>query len=100
MELKVKKPNNTSIEDGDQGNYIAGRATARFFTKYSLLVLLFILVLMFSILIPGTFLTFTNFRVIIATQAVLVLVALAMLFPLTVGEFNLAAPIVAFGFLV
>jgi ribose transport system permease protein len=63
-----------------------------FFTKYSLLILLGILIAFFSILIPDTFFTFSTLRAIISTQAVLVLVALAMLIPMAAGEFDLSAP--------
>lgn len=58
--------------------------------RYSLLFVLLLLVVIFSILLPTTFGTFANLRTITGTQAVLMIVALGLTFPLAAGEFDLS----------
>lgn len=59
-------------------------------SRFALPALLVVLVSVFSTLAPTTFATVDNFRTILATQAVLALVALAALLTLVVGEFDLS----------
>ena len=58
--------------------------------RFSLLLVLLLLVVVFSILLPKTFGTFANLRTIMGTQAVLMIVALGLTFPLAAGEFDLS----------
>jgi ribose transport system permease protein len=46
--------------------------------------------IVFSIMEPNTFATTSNFRTIFGSQAVLVVLTLGLMFPLTVGEFDLS----------
>lgn len=55
-----------------------------------LVLVLFALVGLFSFLLPETFSTFGNLRTITATQAVLIILALGLTFPLAAGEFDLS----------
>ena len=58
--------------------------------RYTLLVVLLALVVVFSFLLPTTFATFANLRTVTGTQAVLMIVALGLTFPLNAGEFDLS----------
>jgi ribose transport system permease protein len=59
-------------------------------SRYITVVLLAIVVLVFSVLTPATFLTATNWQNILVVQAVPICMALAALLPLIAGEFDLS----------
>ena len=48
------------------------------------------IIAVFGVLEPSTFLSVSNFKTIFSTQAVLLILSLALLIPLTVGEFDLS----------
>jgi ribose transport system permease protein len=58
--------------------------------RYGLLLAWLAVVLVFSILRPDTFFTFANAETIAGSQAVLVLITLALIVPMTTGEFDLS----------
>lgn len=58
--------------------------------RYMVVLVLVVLVVTFSVLLPETFATFANLRTITATQAVLIILALGLTFPLATGEFDLS----------
>jgi ribose transport system permease protein len=58
--------------------------------RYGILVAWAAIIALFGVLEPNTFFTFANLRIILGTQAVLLILALALLLPLTVGEFDLS----------
>ncbi len=64
----------------------ARRAAAR----YSTVVALLILILVFGLLRPDTFLTTANLQTILSSQAVLLILTLGLTLALTVGEFDLS----------
>lgn len=64
-----------------------GRVT-EFLWRYGLLVVWLILAIVYSILLPDTFFTFSNVQTIAGSQAVLVVVSLALIPTLTAGEFD------------
>ena len=59
-------------------------------TKYSLLVVLIFLIVLYSILQPSDFPTADNFKSILLQQTVPVVIALAALIPIVVGGFDLS----------
>jgi ribose transport system permease protein len=59
-------------------------------TRYGVIVVWFVTILVFSLLRPETFPTAGNFRTIFGTQVVLLVLTLGLIFPLTVGEFDLS----------
>ena len=58
--------------------------------RYALPVVWGIVCLVFSILRPNTFPTTANFSTIFGTQAVLVVLALGLIIPLTAGDYDLS----------
>lgn len=58
--------------------------------RYAVVLALLVLVVGFSILLPNTFFTLGNFRTIVSSQAVLMILALGLTLPLTTGEFDLS----------
>jgi ribose transport system permease protein len=58
--------------------------------KASVLYLLAFILVLFSIWIPETFLTTTTFKIVLADQVVIGILALALLIPLTAGAFDLS----------
>ena len=58
--------------------------------RWGLLVAWLIVIIVFGILKPDTFLTSSNFSTIFGSQAVLVILAIALLIPLTTGEYDLS----------
>src|SRR5262245_60574864 len=72
----------TSVQKGRQWHDYAYR--------YTLLLVLLGMIVIFAILLPRTFPTFNNLRTVAGTQAVLIIVALGLTFPLNAGEFDLS----------
>jgi ribose transport system permease protein len=58
--------------------------------RYGLLLILIVLVAGFSLARPSSFATIDNYRAILNNQAVVVLLALAAMLPLIIGEFDLS----------
>lgn len=61
-----------------------------FFYRYTVVLVLVAMVVVFSALRPDTFFTAGNFTTIANSQAVLLILALALTLPLAVGEFDLS----------
>lgn len=71
----------------------AAAAAARggeFLRRYGVVVVWAVMILVFSLLRPETFPTWGNFTTIAGSQAVLVIITMALLFPLAAGEFDLS----------
>lgn len=65
--------------------------------RYAVVGVLLLMVVVFSILLPDTFPTFDNLRATLATQAVLVILAIGLTFTLSTGEFDFTfGPVLAF----
>lgn len=58
--------------------------------RFGILVVWAIVIVIFSLLSPATFPTFANFQTILGTQAVLLIMTIGLLIPLTAGEFDLS----------
>lgn len=58
--------------------------------RYGVLFALLGLVAVFSLLLPQTFFTLGNFSTILSSQAILLIVALGLILPLSTGEFDLS----------
>lgn len=63
---------------------------SKFLYKYGVVVAFAFLLILFSVVLPNTFFTLGNFRTMISSQAILLIVALAMTLPLSAGEFDLS----------
>lgn len=61
-----------------------------FLYRYGVLLALLFFIVIFSILLPHTFFTVGNFRTILSSQAVLLIVALGLTVPLSTGDFDLS----------
>lgn len=59
-------------------------------SKYGLLLVVFLMIAVFGVLKPGTYLTIDNFLSIAISQSIVALLALAILGVLIVGEFDLS----------
>src|SRR5580765_8611155 len=60
------------------------------FRRYGLFVLWAAMILLFSSLRPSEFFTASNLQTILASQAVLLILALSLVLPSSVGEFDLS----------
>ncbi|GAA1930963.1 ABC transporter permease [Microbacterium aoyamense] len=58
--------------------------------RYGVLIFLLLLIAVFSILLPGRFFTAANGVTILTGQAIPLILAIAVLFPLSAGEFDLS----------
>jgi len=58
--------------------------------RFGILIAWLLVAVVFSILEPDSFFTFASFSTIFGSQAVLLILSLALLIPLTVGEFDLS----------
>src|ERR1700748_2987296 len=58
--------------------------------RYAVVIALAVFFIGFSILLPTTFFTIGNVRTILSSQAVLMMLALALTLPLSTGEFDLS----------
>ena len=63
---------------------------SEFFRRYGLFVVWAAMILFFSILRPSEFFTTSNLQTILASQAVLLILALSLVLPSSVGEFDLS----------
>jgi ribose transport system permease protein len=62
-----------------------------FMRRGGVIVVWFVIIAIFSVLRPDTFFTFTTVQTLAGSQAVLLILALGLLIPLTAGEFDLSA---------
>src|SRR3979411_3084061 len=69
---------------------IEGGRTLHILGRYGLVMLLAAVLVTFSIWKPGSFFAWDNFKATFAQQAIIVMVALAAMMPLIVGEFDLS----------
>jgi ribose transport system permease protein len=60
----------------------------RSFSVYGLIFITLGLVVLFSVLLPGTFFTWLNARLIMSNQAVIALLALAAMIPMVAGKID------------
>jgi len=67
-----------------------GFRTSELFRRYGLFVVWAATILLFSILRPSEFFTASNLQTILASQAVLLILALSLILPSSVGEFDLS----------
>jgi ribose transport system permease protein len=68
----------------------AANRGGEFLRRYGVVVVWAVMILVFSMLRPETFPTWGNFTTIAGSQAVLVIITMALLFPLAAGEFDLS----------
>jgi ribose transport system permease protein len=61
-----------------------------FVARFGLVLITLLIIALFSLMLPGTYPTLLNFEAIAANQATTLLLALAILLPLIVGEFDLS----------
>jgi ribose transport system permease protein len=82
---------NTS-PDGDGASTRSSRRAwfSSALVRYTLILVLALLIVLFSLLRPATFPTYVNFVAIVSSQDVLVVLAVGLLFPLVAGEFDLS----------
>ncbi|MFN3717986.1 MAG: ABC transporter permease [Rhizobium rhizophilum] len=66
-----------------------GRKFARLAPTYGLVILMFGLILLFSILLPTTFPTMLNVRAILSDKAIIALLSLAAMIPMVAGRIDL-----------
>jgi ribose transport system permease protein len=65
--------------------------------RFGLVGVLLVVIVVYSIALPGTFDTVADVRVITATQSVVIIMSLGLTFPLAAGEFDFSfGPMVAF----
>lgn len=67
-----------------------GVVAGNFFSRYAMLLLLVLLVVVFSVLRPQTFATAANASTILLENTILAVLALAVMLPLVVNEFDLS----------
>ena len=77
-------------EKSDATPRMRSRSLRKILYKYAVALALAAFFIAFSILLPSTFFTLGNFRTIVNSQAVLMILALGLTLPLTTGEFDLS----------
>ncbi len=75
---------------GDNREPRAGRTIGHYLGQYAVVIVMISLFLLFSILKPDTFFTTSNVEAVLATQAVLVILAMGLTVALAAGEFDLS----------
>jgi len=68
----------------------SGFKIGRFIERFALVGVWLIIIAAFGILLPGIFLSWTNFSILFATQAPGAVLALALIIPLTAGDYDLS----------
>lgn len=77
----------TSSTDLPQGRHLLGRLRLE---RYAIIFVLLIAFGVFSLLLPTTFPTTSNIRVMAETESVFMILAIGLLFPLRTGDFDLS----------
>jgi ribose transport system permease protein len=78
------------LEEAERSASPVRRIVAILLSRYITVVLLAVIVVVFSVLSPSTFLTAYNWQNILVVQAVPICMALAAILPLVAGEFDLS----------
>ena len=84
-----------ALDHRSQGHHSWTGRAANIGNRYGLLFLWGVVIAIFGLADPGTFLTTSNFETIFSSQVVLLVLALGLLIPLTAGEFDLSVAGVA-----
>src|SRR4051812_50116512 len=72
------------------GRRVTSSEGTSWLARYGLVLILILLVVGFSLAKPSSFATWDNYRSILNNEAVVVLLALAAMMPLIIGEFDLS----------
>jgi ribose transport system permease protein len=80
----------TGSDDRRSRRWKPAMAFTEFAERYALIAAWIAVIALFGILEPNTFLSSANFTSIFGTQAVLVILTLALLIPLTAGDYDLS----------
>jgi len=67
-----------------------GKSNNTFLQRYAIVLVWIVIIIAFSILCPETFPTWLNVSMILGSKATLVILSLAVLIPLTAGDFDLS----------
>lgn len=78
------------VQQKPSGGGRGWRSTTTFAARYGLLLLLIAECLVFSLLLPDTFATIGNVRSIVSSQAIVLLLTIALAFPLRSNEFDVS----------
>ena len=84
-----RPPRSGVMSRGAAGSF--GAVVTRAISVWGLLVLFVLLVIVFSLLRPDTFLTYFNIRSILSNKSVQLLVALSVFIPMVANQFDLSA---------
>lgn len=79
------------VRDETTAQRVASRRWAATIESLGLPIALMLVIVGFSIAMPDTFATVGNLQAVLGSQAVLLVLALGLLFPLVAGEFDLSA---------
>ena len=66
-----------------------GKRLMRFLPVYGLVILTFLLIALFSVLLPNTFPTMLNLRAIVSDKAIIALLSLGAMIPMAAGRIDL-----------
>lgn len=81
---------NTDTEPKVRGGLFAGVRLSNLVERFGLVGVWLLVILFFGIKAPSTFLTFNNFSTMFGSQAVLLMLTLGLLIPLTAGDYDLS----------
>jgi ribose transport system permease protein len=93
VESTATRPEERTVsEAGHEVERVGGfkRGAGRFAYRWGILVAWAIVIAVFGYLRPDTFLTTSNFSTIFGSQAVLLILSIALMIPLTAGEYDLS----------
>ncbi|MCW6512547.1 ABC transporter permease [Lichenifustis flavocetrariae] len=82
----MARPDMTSTEAAPTRPFNLGR----FVERFALLGVWSVIIGIFGVLLPGIFLSWANFSILFATQAPAAILALALIIPLTAGDYDLS----------
>jgi ribose transport system permease protein len=88
--MNGKEQTLSSSADAAPGQPSRGRRAVDYGERFGLIATLLLLIAIFGAINPDTFLTWANFSTILGSQAVLVVVALGLIIPLTANDFDVS----------
>jgi ribose transport system permease protein len=89
-ELAIEQATEQATEQAARPGWISRFDWVDFSRRYGIIIVWLAVIAVFSVLRPTTFFTFANFQQIAGSQAVLVIISLGLIVPLSVGEFDIS----------
>ncbi len=88
--MQADRHTDGEVGDERRRGFMRGYRLSSLIERFGLLIVWMLVIVFFGVQAPSTFLTFDNFSTMFGSQAVLLMLTLALLVPLTAGDYDLS----------